>query len=44
VPVIGSRAIIIGQVAEFDYSGTQDSFYLFERFLDMVRGCKNGFC
>ena len=37
VLVTGSGAIIIGQAAEFDYSGTEDSFYLFARFLEMVR-------
>jgi hypothetical protein len=37
VLVTGSGAINTGQVAEFDYAGPQDSFYLFERFLQMVR-------
>ena len=37
VLVIGSGPIIIGQAADFDYSGPQDSLYLFERFLQMVR-------
>ncbi len=36
VLVIGSGAIIIGQAAEFDYSGAQGR--IFERFLEMVRG------
>jgi cation diffusion facilitator CzcD-associated flavoprotein CzcO len=31
--VIGAGPIVIGQACEFDYSGPQDSFYLFEKFV-----------
>jgi carbamoylphosphate synthase large subunit len=35
--IIGAGPIVIGQAAEFDYSGPQDSFYLFEKFVGMMR-------
>jgi len=43
VLVIGSGPIIIGQAAEFDYSGTQaapgpqDNVYLFKKFVEIIR-------
>ena len=38
VIVIGSGPIVIGQAAEFDCAGPQDTVNSFERFIEMVRG------
>ena len=36
IPVIGAGPIIIGQACEFEYFGSQDNFYLFEKFVGML--------
>jgi carbamoyl-phosphate synthase large subunit len=38
--IIGSGPIIIGQSAEFDYSGTQGLDYLFKDFVAMMEEFK----
>ncbi|HSS95718.1 MAG TPA: hypothetical protein VLK33_01740 [Terriglobales bacterium] len=39
--IIGSGPVIIGQSAEFDYSGTHDSHYLFKDFVAMMEEFKS---